>query len=181
MVMSIMKNFWFCFFIAAIIIALTGPGWMPISAFMVTILLGYAAILSLVFKNFLKNPKRELEKYAKKKRLTVNVFQMLGNNPKRFLKIYFFPFAGAMSGLSLFSIIFAVVTVTIPDSRLEFLEFIPHAASGNQAISLTFIIAFASLVVFGCILTLIRLYSTLKGPFMGFVDEINALGENNPE
>lgn len=179
--MSIMKNFWFCFFIAAIIIALTGPGWMPISAFMVTILLGYAAILSLVFKNFLKNPKRMLEKYAKKKRLTVNVFQMLGDNPKRFLRIYFFPFAGAMSGLSFFSVIFAVVMATIPDSRLEFLEFIPHVASGNQTISIMFIIAFAVFVVFGCILALVRLYSTLKGPFMGFVEEINALGENDTE
>ena len=48
------SKYWFCFFIVAVLIALFGPGLMPIAIVFTLFILAFAALLLLVLKRTLK-------------------------------------------------------------------------------------------------------------------------------
>jgi len=168
-----MKKHWFWFFIAAMVLAALGPGAMPFSIIFIAVILGYVAILLLVLKSTFKNPRRMIEKHAKRKRLSGNYFEIIGKNPERFRKIYLFPFAGAITGLSLINVVLTIAFATIVESRPEFLRFLPQIVSDNQGFAIAYLILFALLILAGVVLFLIKLYSTSKIWFQDFGDEIN--------
>ena len=169
-----MSKYWFCFFIGAVIIAMFGPGLMPIVNVFTLFSLIFAAVLLFVLKNSLKNPRRMIEKYARRKHLSGNYFEFISKNIEKFRKIYLFPFAGAMSVMCVFNVLFAVITVTVVDTRPEFLQFLPVIIPDNRGFIIAYLIIFALLVIIGTVLFLIRLYSTTRGLFKNFGDAVNA-------
>ena len=167
-----MRKYWYWFFIAAMVLAALGPGAMPFSIIFTLIILIYAALLMMVLKNTFKSPKRMVEKHAKRKRLSGNYFEVIGKNPNRFRKIYLFPFAGAITVLSVITVGFAIAFATIADSRPEYLRFLPQIVSENQGFLIVYLIIFALLISTGVLLYLIKLYSTSKIWFQGFSEAI---------
>jgi len=176
-----MIKYWFCFFLAAVIIALFGPGLMPFANVFTLFILAFAAILLLALNRTLKNPKRMIEKYAKRKRLSGNYFEFIGKNMEKFRKIYLFPFAAATSMICLFNVLFAVITVTVVDTRPEFLQFLPQIIPDNHSFTTAYLIAFALLVLTGTVLFIIRLYSSTRSLFQGFGEEINTWKESDSQ
>jgi len=177
LVMQISK-YWFCFFIVAVLITLFGPGLMPIAIIFTLFILAFAAILLLVLKSTLKNPKRMIEKYARRKHLSGNYFEFIGKNVEKFRKIYLFPFAAAISIICLFNVLFAVISVTVVDTRPEFLQFLPQIIPDNHSFTIAYLIIFALFVLTGAVLFIIRLYSSTKSLFERFGEEVNIWSEN---
>jgi len=168
-----MRKYWYWFFVAAMVLAALGPGAMPFSIIFIIVILGYAAILLFVLKTTFKNPRRMIEKHAKRKRLSGNYFEIIGKNPERFRKLYLFPFAGAITGLALINVVLTIAFATIADSRPEFLQFLPEIVSNNQGFAIAYLIMFVLLILGGVILFLFKLYSTSKIWFRDFGEEIN--------
>jgi len=176
-----MSKYWFCYFIIAVLLALFGPGLMPFANVLTVFSLIFATVLLLALKGSLKDPKRMVEKYAKRKHLSGNYFEFISNNMSKFRRIYLFPFAAALSLLCLFNVMFAVISVTVVDTRPEFLQFLPQLISDNQGYITAYLIIFAVLVLIGTVLFIIRLYSSTKSLFLGLSEEINAWKENDSQ
>ena len=119
-----------------------------------------------------------IEKYAKKKRLSGNYFEFIGKNVEKFRKIYLFPFAAAISIICLFNVLFAVISVTVVDTRPEFLQFLPQIIPDNHSFTIAYLILFALFVLTGAVLFIIRLYGSTKSLFDRFGEEVNMWSEN---
>ena len=176
-----MRKYWFWFFIAAMVLAALGPGFMPISVILTFVILGYAAILLLVLKTTFKDPKSMVEKHAKRKHLSGNYFEIIGKNTDRFRKLYLFPFAGATAFLCIMNVVFTIAFVGIADSRPEFLRFLPQIVSENQGFLIVYLIIFSLMIFAGVTLYLIKLYSNSKIWFQSFGEAINEWIENGQD
>jgi len=177
----ILSKYWFWFFIGAIVMAVFGPGLMPFSTIFLFTIFIVAIVFLLVYNNQFKNPQRFVNKRVNSRSFfdtaTKTYFDVIESNPERFRRFHFIPMAGSILLISFVDVLMALLFVTLPAERPEFLQAIPQIVSDNSTASIIYFVIFALLAITGTVLFVMHLHGIWQKTFRRFMDVIRQIKE----